>query len=77
MEQINHFAKKLDDAMEENRETMLAHVEYVKETEYQREMEVSSGDCPFCDGYLILRHGKYGEFYGCSNYPRCKFTKKV
>ncbi|MBQ3942264.1 MAG: topoisomerase DNA-binding C4 zinc finger domain-containing protein, partial [Bacteroidales bacterium] len=22
------------------------------------------------------RDGKYGKFYGCSNYPRCKYTTK-
>ena len=28
---------------------------------------------PLCSSKLILRKGKYGEFYGCSNYPDCKF----
>lgn len=32
--------------------------------------------CPQCSGKLIERHGKYGRFIGCSNYPNCKFTKK-
>jgi len=32
--------------------------------------------CPKCDGILRLRSGKFGEFLGCSNYPRCDFTKK-
>jgi DNA helicase-4 len=28
--------------------------------------------CPTCnEGYLTLRQSKYGEFYGCSNYPEC------
>lgn len=31
-------------------------------------------DCPKCDGVMVLRKGKYGEFYGCSNYPRCRNT---
>lgn len=31
--------------------------------------------CPDCDGNLIIRNGKYGEFYGCSNFPRCKYTR--
>lgn len=31
--------------------------------------------CPKCGGQLIERNGKYGKFIGCSNYPRCKFTK--
>lgn len=33
--------------------------------------------CPKCNGRLFLRSGKYGEFYGCSNYPRCKHTRAV
>ena len=30
--------------------------------------------CPYCKTDLVLRKGKYGEFYGCSNYPKCKYT---
>ena len=33
--------------------------------------------CKWCGSELILRKGKYGEFYGCSNYPKCKYTKNV
>lgn len=32
--------------------------------------------CPFCGHKLVVRNGKYGEFYGCSNYPRCKYTRQ-
>ena len=32
--------------------------------------------CPKCGGVLIERHGKYGDFIGCSNYPKCKYTKE-
>lgn len=32
--------------------------------------------CPRCGGKLVVREGKNGPFYGCSNYPRCTFTKK-
>lgn len=27
--------------------------------------------CPRCGGELVLKDGKYGLFYGCSNYPHC------
>lgn len=27
--------------------------------------------CEICDGYYVLRHGKFGLFTGCSNFPRC------
>ena len=31
--------------------------------------------CPKCSGKLIERNKQNGTFYGCSNYPRCDFTK--
>lgn len=31
--------------------------------------------CPKCGGRLIPRKGPYGSFFGCSNYPECKFIK--
>ena len=33
--------------------------------------------CEQCGAKLVLRNGKNGEFYGCSNYPKCKFTKNI
>jgi len=32
--------------------------------------------CPECRGILKVRRSKWGEFYGCSNFPKCRFTKK-
>ncbi len=32
--------------------------------------------CPRCNGVLVRRIGKFGQFWGCSNFPRCHFTKK-
>ena len=31
--------------------------------------------CPECGANLVLRTGRYGEFKGCSNYPKCKYIK--
>ena len=28
--------------------------------------------CPQCSSSMILRHGKFGPFLGCSRYPECK-----
>ena len=33
--------------------------------------------CPYCGNRLVLRKGSHGEFYGCSEFPRCRFTKSV
>ncbi|NQV41110.1 MAG: type I DNA topoisomerase [Candidatus Marinimicrobia bacterium] len=33
------------------------------------------GKCEKCESPLVLRDGRYGKFYACSAYPKCKFTK--
>ena len=33
--------------------------------------------CPFCGGKLVLRNGKHGQFWGCSTYPKCRFTRPI
>lgn len=37
----------------------------------------SSTPCPKCGGQLKKKKGKYGVFYGCSQYPTCRHTEKV
>ena len=32
--------------------------------------------CPKCDSFLVLKHGRFGEFTACSNYPSCKYVKQ-
>lgn len=53
------------------------HKEKVKEINKKREESIQHNICPYCKAELVLRKGKYGEFYGCANYPKCKFTKKL
>lgn len=39
---------------------------------------VQSEVCPKCgQGFLMQRKGRYGEFYGCSTFPRCNFTRNA
>ncbi|MBQ9115953.1 MAG: topoisomerase DNA-binding C4 zinc finger domain-containing protein, partial [Clostridia bacterium] len=33
--------------------------------------------CELCSGALVLRNGRYGNFYACENFPKCKFTKQI
>lgn len=53
--------------------TLEEHVAKIQ-TEQQK---IERGICPRCGGDLVLRHGQYGDFYGCSNYPKCKFKKEI
>ena len=49
------------------------HIQNVK----QQKINVERGYCPRCGSKLIIKKGKYGEFWGCSNYPKCKFIKNI
>ena len=33
--------------------------------------------CPKCGGELTRRNGRYGEFYGCLEFPKCRYTENV
>ena len=35
------------------------------------------GKCPECGSDLIKRSGRYGEFIGCSGFPKCRFTQSI
>lgn len=33
--------------------------------------------CPICGGMLCRRKGRFGEFYGCDNFPECRYTRNA
>ena len=40
--------------------------------------EVTPGNaCPYCGSKVVRRKGMYGDFWGCSSYPECRFTAKI
>ena len=41
----------------------------------QEEVKIADFKCEICGSDIVIRKGKFGEFYACSNYPTCKFTK--
>lgn len=40
------------------------------------DLAATSGKCPECDADLVLRENRRtgDEFWGCSNYPKCKWS---
>jgi len=33
--------------------------------------------CELCDNMMNIKHGRFGKFLACSNYPECKNTKPI
>lgn len=56
--------------------TAISSREHIQNIE-KLKTDINTGICPRCGGKLIERSGKNGKFLGCSNYPKCKFTKKI
>lgn len=39
--------------------------------------ELTQEKCPKCGSQIIIRLGKFGKFYSCSNFPKCKYTESL
>lgn len=76
-EKKNTLYNKIKKANISSRRNNKTHIKNVKETEFRKENEDTGITCPNCGGKLLLKRGKYGYFYGCSNYPSCTYTKKI
>ncbi len=53
---------------------------------HQKEKEIQKSDittektddiCPQCEQPLVIKLGRYGRFYACSGFPKCRFVKSL
>jgi len=54
-----------------DKKVLKEHINSIKQN-----IKEDENKCPKCGELLIERDGKYGKFYGCSNYPKCDYTRK-
>ena len=33
--------------------------------------------CPLCNGKVVIKNGRYGRFYACQNFPKCRWTEPI
>jgi DNA topoisomerase-1 len=43
--------------------------------EVKAEPELIDRACPLCGKPLVIRHGRFGKFVGCSDFPQCRHTE--
>jgi hypothetical protein len=60
----------------DSKEARKAHIKSIKDNLSETGGKIQNNICPKCGGALVLRSGKYGQFKGCSNYPKCRFILK-
>lgn len=44
------------------------------EKQMKRQLAYNTGICPECGNRLVRRTGQFGRFFGCRNYPQCRFS---
>lgn len=74
---VERLTQRLNTIMVQDPEREQNHVRSIRQNAINRELQIANLICPRCQGHLVERQGKYGNFLGCSNYPNCKFTKKL
>ncbi|MCR5386644.1 MAG: NERD domain-containing protein [Treponema sp.] len=74
-ELVGEYTSKLYSYTGYTKEERKEHVSFIKTEAYERDNKIQNNICPRCGGNLVPRNGKYGSFFGCSNYPKCRFTK--
>ena len=72
---VTLYCDKIQKLIDNPVTTQGAHVQEIKKTQ----QKIKEGVCPRCGGQLVLRTSKQNgqKFYGCPNYPKCRFTKKA
>ena len=85
-EVLKDFWQAFSKAVEETKDLKIRDVLDALDQELAPHFFPSAGEgegadprlCPSCEGgRLSLKLGKYGAFIGCSNYPDCRYTRRL
>jgi hypothetical protein len=70
-EQIVECSYKINN----NLHTEISNRQHIKNIK-KMQKDIQHNICPRCGGSLVLNRSEYGDFWGCCNYPKCKFKKR-
>jgi DNA topoisomerase-1 len=48
-----------------------------QEVEKKKLEEPTDKKCPQCNNPLVIKLGRFGKFYACSAFPKCKYTEPI
>lgn len=80
----NEEVDRIGSAIESDKlaSTISTHIRHVASLEKRHHIEESDPVCPRCQSTLVRRQRKKGAesgamFWGCSTFPKCRFTKEI
>lgn len=74
---IQNLCKKISSLNIVSPKVRKQHILEVQNTIATKQYLIQQGICPRCGHSLAFRSGKYGDFFGCSNYHKCKFIQPI
>jgi hypothetical protein len=77
VQDIEKIFSTLVEASIKDKELRKQHVDRTKWNVKIRGLKERALICPKCGGRLIKRDGRYGEFYGCENFPKCRYKTEL
>lgn len=77
-----NYTKQMENSLDLIAQGKLDYLQFLKDFFGNLESSVKTiksdeETCPLCGSRLAKRQGKFGPFLGCTNYPSCKYTKKL
>lgn len=76
-QEVEKIKEILSQAPSADVEIRQQHVDNIRRRIDAKNDTLMAGRCPRCGAELVERMGPYGCFWGCENYPNCKFTIKL
>ncbi len=73
----NDWVKILGDFYEGFKKMLEKAKEEMKDVKIELEENKTDLICELCGKPMVVKHGRYGKFIGCSGYPECKNIKKI
>lgn len=77
IQEVNDIHNALASNNVDSKEMRKEHVNNIKRNIRNGRPPQNMDVCPRCGGSLLQRNGKNGFFIGCSNFPKCRFTKNI
>lgn len=83
------YSAKLEEELDQIAEGKIKRLEFLKDfysdledqidkaPNIKKAAQITDRVCPKCGNGLVIRTSRYGEFLGCSSYPKCKYTAKI
>lgn len=69
--------KRITDLNINNKDKRKQHVKTIKENIKNKNNIANNNICPRCGSNLVIRKGKNGNFMGCNQFPKCRYTKDI